>query len=111
MHTPGPLTFTPQIGDEEACFRALVFGADGNVIATMEITNDERVATDYARLFAAAPEVRDLLLEFCDSLGDDDCIPTNRQMLVKKAAVLLLEKSTGTDAAQKTKGGEPNVSN
>ncbi len=61
MYTSGPWTHSPQIGDDKACFRALVLGVDGRTVATLEITNDERVATDYARLFAAAPEMLDVL--------------------------------------------------
>lgn len=61
MYTSGPWTHSPQIGDDKACFRALVLGADGNVIATMEVTNDERVATANARLMAMSTEMLEAL--------------------------------------------------
>lgn len=45
-----------------------------------------------AALIAATPKIVELLQDFCDSLGDNDCIPTHRQMLAKKAAVALLSE-------------------
>lgn len=109
MHTPGPLTFSPQIGNKEACFRALVFGADGNVIATMEITNDERVATDYARLFAVAPEmleslqaamrIKDLWLPSGD-VSDEHAEELKVLLLMAMKFESVIKKATGTDADQ-----------
>lgn len=93
-HTPGPWvsvavpTNVPKMTQEQCDV------VEVNASATDGLKY--KVCTVYwdrdRRLIAAAPEMKQLLLDFCDSLRDNDCIPTYRQMLAKKASLALLEK-------------------
>lgn len=68
---------------ESATGECLPRGSNGVVVRKVEDIASEK-------LIAAAPMMKELLLDFCDSLGDKDCIPTYRQMATKKAALALL---------------------
>ena len=88
VHTPGPWAL---LCDEARCRpRCLVVDAKGNEIASVNPFRESW--NEDAELIAAAPMMKEILLDFCDSLGDNDCIPTHRQMLAKKAALALLSK-------------------
>jgi hypothetical protein len=88
VHTPGPWVY-----DSGAFYADCQLGEDG---MTYEAPIAELLegrpsdAKGNAILIAASPMMKELLLDFCDSLGDNDCIPTQRQMLAKKAALALL---------------------
>ena len=109
MYTSGPWTHSPQIGDDKACFRALVLGADGNVIAIMEVTNDERVATANARLMAVSTEmlealqaairIKDIWLPIGD-VSDEYIEEAKALSLMAMMFESVIKKATGTDADQ-----------
>lgn len=83
----GPLTYSPQKGKAGHCFAAQVWGPDGKNLAIVEGDNDPAVATAYARLFAASPEmaesIRDILAAFDanDSRGIGEEIERSRTVL------------------------------
>ena len=93
VHTPGPWKYHDS--------GSIVMTADGQM-SIADIRGFGRLEKDFGlsaaikimdrngQLIAAAPMMKELLLDFCDSLGDSDCIPTHRQMLAKKAALALL---------------------
>lgn len=95
VHTPGPWKYYDS--------GSIVMTADGQM-SVADIRGFGRLEKDFGlsaaiaikimdkngQLIAAAPVMKELLLDFCDSLGDNDCIPTHRQMLAKKAALALL---------------------
>lgn len=93
VHTPGPWKYHDS--------GSIVMTSDGQM-SVADIRGFGRLEKDLGlsaaikimdkngQLIAAAPMMKELLLDFCDSLGDNDCIPTHRQMLAKKAALALL---------------------
>jgi hypothetical protein len=90
VHTPGPWR---QGGVKEFLLNNKcreIVADDGKIGLVYGISDEDNKAN--AQLIAAAPAMKELLLDFCDSLGDNDCIPTHRQMLAKKAALALLAK-------------------
>lgn len=89
--TPGPWEVSAQNGchaDEE------VFGIVGPMQTnsrgkTYRFYVAQYVQKHNAAMIAATPELFQLLKDFCDSLGDADTIPTQRQAYIKKAAQAL----------------------
>lgn len=61
MTTFGELRFSGQKGQPGHCMVAQVWGPDGRSVAELEPTDDPAVATSYARLFALAPVILDLM--------------------------------------------------
>lgn len=55
-HTPG-WESTEQVGPPRHCQMAQVFGEDGQALAAVEPTDPPSIASDRARLIAAAPEM------------------------------------------------------
>lgn len=82
---PLPLTFSEQIGLPGHCLQAQVFDALGNSVACIEPSFEPQVATDTAKLFAAAPD----LLAFAKAqeawgaefILDGNCWPMNESGL------------------------------
>lgn len=88
VHTPGPWNLL--CSEARGGPRCLVVCPKDNEIASINPFRESW--NEDAELIAAAPMMKEILLDFCDSLGDNDCIPTHRQMLAKKAALALLSK-------------------
>lgn len=63
------LSFSPQSdsvfkrGEIIGCNQAQVWDIDGNSLAIIEPHNDENIASDYAKLFAAAPALLNACIE------------------------------------------------
>jgi len=57
-HTPRWVS-EDQIGPPKRCHVAQVFGGDGEPLAFLDPTDPPSIASDRARLFAAAPELLD----------------------------------------------------
>ena len=84
-YTKGEWTFSPQQGKKGHCFQAQVWDSEGKNLATIEDTSDAQIATNNARLIAAAPDMYEALIEA-------------RRMLILNT---LLDKSGQTDEAIK----------
>lgn len=68
VHTPGPWSSSEQRGDPGHCFVAQVWDSNGNALASVRPTKDERQSTVDARLIAAAPEMLEALIRQRDNI-------------------------------------------
>ncbi len=75
------LTFSPQKGTPGHCMVAQVW-KDGKNLAEIVPTEDESEATQYARLFAAAPDLLTVCEEVSIYLGEEESALTE---MVRKA--------------------------
>lgn len=73
---PAPETgwiWTPQTGGIGHCDMAQIFDADGNALAFVEVTDNAKLASDRARLIAAAPKLKDALAAMLDLWSGYEC--------------------------------------
>ncbi len=102
-HTPGPWEISAQNGclpneGVVGIVGPVQWNSRGN---PMRFYVAQYVDKKNAALIAAIPQIIELLKDFCDSLGDNDCLPTHRQMLAKKAATALLSEVSAVQAERK----------
>ena len=93
VHTKGPWLYHESgamVMTEDGQMTVADIRGFGNLQRQFGTSVAIKIMDKNGRLVAAAPMMKSLLLDFCESLGDNDCIPTYRQLQAKKAAMALL---------------------
>lgn len=67
-HTPGNWESSKQNTSLGKVFGAQIFGPDGKSLACIEFSENEKVATDNAKIMAAAPDLLDAILNIKNSV-------------------------------------------